>query len=269
MDKIIGFVGYGNMAYAMVNGIVEQRIVPTENIIVSKRNISEEDKEKNVNNIKIVRDNMEVAKNADILILAVKPNVFGEVLREIKDSIKKNAVVISIAAGITLSYIKENFGESIKIVRAMPNTPALVGEGMTGYALGSKLTNEELYYVELIFNSFGRSQLVDESLLDGVTAIAGSSPAYVYMMIEALADGGVLEGLPRNQAYIFAAQAVLGAAKMVLETEEHPGVLKDRVCSPGGTTIEAVSSLEKSGFRSAVIEAVKVCAQKSRELGKD
>ena len=268
MDKIVGFVGYGNMGYAMVDSIIREKVVPIENIIVSKKTISEEDIARNKNNIKITTDNIEVAKSADILVLAVKPNVFGKILKEIKNSIKKDAIVISIAAGITLSSIKGNFGESIKIVRAMPNTPALVGEGMTGYTLGSKLTDEELNWVEEIFNSFGRSQLVDESLLDGVTGIAGSSPAYVYMMIEALADGGVREGIPRSQAYTFAAQAVLGAAKMVLETGCNPAELKDKVCSPGGTTIEAVASLEKNGFRSAVIEAVRVCAEKSKELGR-
>ncbi|MDD2447144.1 MAG: pyrroline-5-carboxylate reductase [Tissierellia bacterium] len=268
MDKIIGFVGYGNMGYAMVNSIIREKLVPIENIIVSKETITEKDMLRNKDNIKLTTDNIEVAKNADILVLAIKPNVFGTVLKQIKNSIKKDAIVISIAAGINLSYIKGNFGESIKIVRAMPNTPALVGQGMTGYALGSKLTVEELNNVEQIFNSFGRSQLVDENLLDGVTGIAGSSPAYVYMMIEALADGGVREGIPRSQAYTFAAQAVLGSAKMVLETSCNPAELKDNVCSPGGTTIEAVASLEKNGFRSALIEAVKVCAEKSRELGK-
>jgi pyrroline-5-carboxylate reductase len=267
MDRVIGFIGYGNMGQAMVNAIIREKLVPIENIIISKKEITQETIDRNKHNIRITTDNLEVVEKADILILAVKPNIYDKLLREIRGQIKKGTIVISIAAGITISYLKERLGENVKIIRAMPNTPALVGEGMTAYSLGCELEDKELADVESIFNSFGLSQRLDEKLLNGFTSIAGSSPAYVYMMIEALADGGVREGIPRNLAYTFAAQAVLGSAKMVLETGLHPGELKDKVCSPGGVTIEAVANLEKNGFRSSLIEAVKICTEKSKEIG--
>ena len=269
MDKIIGFIGYGNMGQAMVNSIIRENLVPIENIIVSKKEITQKTIAGNKHNIKIVSNNVEVARQADILILAVKPFIFGKILEEIKENIKEDAIVISIAAGISLSYLKKNLKENTKIVRAMPNTPALVGEGMTAYSLGCVLNDKERSEIESIFDSFGMSQVIDEGLMDGVTSISSSSPAYVYMMIEALADGGVREGIPRHLAYTLAAQAVLGSAKMVLETGLHPGELKDKVCSPGGVTIEAVANLEKYGFRSAIIEAVKKCIDKSKEIGKN
>jgi len=268
MNKIIGFIGYGNMGHALVNSIIRENLVPLENIIVSKREITQKTIASNKHNIRIIADNIEVAEKSDILILAVKPLIFDDLLNEIKNNIKKDAIVISIAAGISLSYLKNHLNEGTKIVRAMPNTPALVGEGMTAYSVGCKLSDRELAEVESIFDSFGMSQVIDERLMDGVTSIASSSPAYVYMMIEALADGGVREGIPRHLAYTLASQAVLGSAKMVLETGLHPGELKDKVCSPGGVTIEAVAKLEKNGFRSAIIEAVKECIDKSKEIGK-
>lgn len=267
MDKVIGFIGYGNMGHAMVNSVIRENLVPIEKIIVSKKEITQRTIARNTHKINIISDNIEVARQADILIIAVKPFIYEELLLEIKDVIKKEAIVISIAAGINLSFLKKNLNEGTKIVRAMPNTPALVGEGMTAFSLGCKLNDRDLADIEDIFDSFGMSQLIDEKLMDGVTSISASSPAYVYMMIEALADGGVREGIPRDLAYTFASQAVLGSAKMVLETGLHPGELKDKVCSPGGVTIEAVANLEKYGFRSAIIEAVKKCVDKSKEIG--
>ncbi len=160
------------------------------------------------------------------------------------------------------------FGKRIKIVRVMPNTPALVGEGMAAICPNDLVSKEETEEVISIFESFGKAEIVEEKLMDSVTAVSGSSPAYVYMFIEAMADAAVLEGMPRDKAYKFAAQAVLGSAKMVLETGMHPGALKDMVCSPGGTTIKAVATLEKHGFRNAIIEAMRDCAIKSKEMSK-
>ncbi len=174
--------------------------------------------------------------------------------------------MITIAPGKTLSWLAEQFGKQVKIVRTMPNTPAMVGEGMTAACPNEYLTEEETAYVRTLLESFGRVEIVAERLMDAVVAVSGSSPAYVFMMIEAMADAAVSGGMPRPQAYQFAAQAVLGSAKMVLETGKHPGELKDMVCSPAGTTIESVRVLEELGFRSAIFEAMKVCEEMSKGM---
>ena len=173
---------------------------------------------------------------------------------------------MTLAPGKTLEWLEEQFGKPVKIVRTMPNTPALVGEGMTAACPNQYVTQEEKEYILKILSAFGKVEVVPERLIDAVVAVSGSSPAYVFMLIEAMADAAVAEGMPRPQAYEFAAQAVYGSAKMVLETGKHPGELKDMVCSPAGTTIEAVRVLEKEGFRSSVMEAMKVCADVSRNL---
>jgi pyrroline-5-carboxylate reductase len=218
--------------------------------------------------IKTTHDNKEAAKDSDILVLAVKPNMYSSVIEEIKSVVKEDVVIVTIAAGISISFIEKAFGRKIKVVRTMPNTPALVGEGVSAICHNDKITNEEQDEIVCIFKSFGTAELIDEKLMDAVPAVSGSSPAYVYMFIEALADGAVRDGIPRDKAYKMAAQAVLGAAKMVLETDVHPGKLKDNVCSPGGTTIEAVYTLEKNNFRGTVMEAMKACTDKTKEMSK-
>lgn len=268
MNKTIGFIGYGNMAQAMIAGIIESKIVSANNIMASKSKVSKEDKLGKKFGIHITQDNKEVAEGADYLILAIKPFMYEKILKEIKDHIKKDAVVISIGAGISSNFLKNNLNEGTKFIKTMPNTPAMVGEGMTGISPNKGLNKEDVEEVLEIFNSFGKTEIIDENLMDGFTALCGSSPAYIYILIEAMADAGVMEGIPRTQAYRMAAQSVLGSAKMVLETELHPAALKDNVCSPGGTTIEAVTSLEENGFRNAIIKAVKVCASKSKEMSK-
>ena len=211
--------------------------------------------------------NAECANNCKYVVLAVKPQYFDPVLSDIRDKVTENHVIISIAPGITTAQLKERLGDEKRVVRAMPNTPALLGEGMTGVCYEEKAFNqEEKETIRNIFSSLGRMRLVEERLMNAVVCVSGSSPAYVYMFIEALADGAVKYGLPREAAYEMAAQTVLGSARMVLETGEHPGVLKDRVCSPGGTTIEGVSALEESGFRSAVIKAADACYKKCGKL---
>ena len=210
-------------------------------------------------------DNQEIAK-ADMIFLAVKPVYCEQVLREIKDKLTKDRIIVSIAAGKTMAWLEEQLGKDTKIVRTMPNTPALVGEGITAVCPNEQVTDKELTQVCEVLESFGKAEVIKESMMDAVIAVSGSSPAYVFMFIEAMADAAVAEGMPRAQAYRFAAQSVLGSAKMVLETGKHPGELKDMVCSPAGTTIEAVRVLEQTGFRGSVMECMKACADKSRNM---
>ena len=211
--------------------------------------------------------NTELVKQVQYLILAVKPQVLPKVMPEIKEVITKDQLVISIAAGYAIADLAAGLGENARIVRVMPNTPAMVGEGMTGVAYDANmLSDDEKQMVETIFTSIGKMELVDEKMMDVVASASGCSPAYVYMFIEALADGCVRNGLPRNQAYKMVSQAVLGSAKMVLETGMHPGALKDMVCSPGGTTIEGLAVLEECNFRGAIIKACDANFQKNKLL---
>ncbi|MCT4583947.1 MAG: pyrroline-5-carboxylate reductase [Peptostreptococcaceae bacterium] len=263
--KNLGIIGCGNMAQAMIGGICKAKIFNSENIIVSDLNESNLNKVKDIHNIQISKDNKEVASKSDYIILAIKPKFYEAVIKEIKDVVKKDVIIITIAAGIKIKSTKKMFDKDIKVVRTMPNTPALVGEGMTSICESKDISKDELQSVVNIFESFGKTEIIDESLIDAATSVHGSSPAYAYMFIEALADGGVLEGLPRDKAYKMAAQALLGSAKMILETNEHPGKLKDNVCSPGGTTIEAVKVLEDHKFRAGIIEAVRQCTKKARK----
>ena len=201
-----------------------------------------------------------------MIILSVKPQFYAEVIHEIRRDVRENQIVITIAPGKTLAWLADQFGKDVKIVRTMPNTPAMVGAGMTAACPNEHMTKEETAYVCTLLESFSRVEIVSEHLMDTVVSVSGSSPAYVFMLIEAMADAAVSGGMPRSQAYQFAAQAVLGSAKMVLETGKHPGELKDMVCSPAGTTIEAVRVLEERGFRSAVFEAMKVCEEMSKGM---
>ena len=218
--------------------------------------------------INVTLDTREVVKNSDIVFMAVKPNIFDDVLTDVKDLIGNEKIVVSIAAGKNIAGIEKIIGNDKKVVRTMPNTPALVNEGMSALCPNKNIEDEELKIVKAIFDSFGKSEVIGEYLIDAVIGVSGSSPAYVFMFIEAMADAAVMAGMPRKQAYNFAAQAVLGSAKMVLDSGKHPGELKDMVCSPAGTTIDAVKVLENEGMRSAVINAVCACVEKSREMSK-
>ncbi|MBC5624244.1 pyrroline-5-carboxylate reductase [Clostridium sp. NSJ-49] len=268
MSKIIGFIGAGNMGQAILGGIVKAGLVASENIIMSDLYEPSLEKAKGNYNIEITTDNKLVAKKSDILILAVKPNLYPIVINEIKDLVKDDVIIVTIAAGKSIESTEKSFGRELKVIRTMPNTPALVGEGMTAVCPNKLITDNDINEVSKLLNSFSKVEVVSESLIDAVTSVSGSSPAYVYMFIEAMADAAVLQGMPRDKAYKFAAQTVLGSAKMVLETGMHPGALKDMVCSPGGTTIEAVAELEAKGFRSAVISAMNKCYKKSQEMSK-
>lgn len=262
----LGFIGCGNMAKAMIAGIIGNGICKAEEIIGTTKSEKSREQVKAEFGVQMADKNIEVAKAADVIVLAVKPQFYEEVICEIKDVMNENQIVVSIAPGKTLVWLEEKFGKKMKIVRTMPNTPAMVQEGMTGACKNAYVTEEEMEHVCDILRGFGEVEIIPERLIDAVVTVSGSSPAYVFMMIEAMADAAVAEGMPRPQAYKFAAKAVMGSAKMVLETGKHPGELKDMVCSPAGTTIEAVKVLEAAGFRSALMEAMEVCAEKSRNM---
>lgn len=268
MNKTIGFIGCGNMGVAMIGGIIKSNIVSPNKISVADLNENALRETNEKYGIHITTDNIELAKNSDIIVLALKPSLYPIVINQIKDEVKDSVIIVTIAAGKDINGTEEMFGKKIKVVRVMPNTPAMVGEGMSALCPSELVTKEELEDIINIFESFGKAEIVSEDLMDVVTSVSGSAPAYVYMFIEAMADAAVLDGMPRKQAYKFASQAVLGAAKMVLETGMHPGELKDMVCSPGGTTIEAVATLEEKGLRTAVISAMRSCTKKSIEMSK-
>ena len=258
MSITYGFIGCGNMAQAMIGGIVSSGLAQGADVMASNPSEPKLAAMAERYGIQTTHDNCAVASFADVLVLAVKPHFYESVIREIRGSVDEDTIVVMIAAGQLLSVNAERFGKPVKLVRVMPNTPALVGEAMSAVTFSDLLTSDDRNAVFAMLRSFGRAEEVAEGQMDVVTAVSGSSPAYVDLFIEAMADAAVLQGMPRAQAYTFAAQAVLGAAKMVLETGTHPGVLKDNVCSPGGTTIEAVVSLERSGMRAAVIKVRRI-----------
>lgn len=261
----LGFIGTGNMAGAIMGGIIRNGVLKPEEIIGSDILEAGREKVHSLYGICVTDDNREAAK-AEIVVLSVKPQYYEQTIAQIRDEITDEQVIVTLAPGKTLEWLQGQFGKDVKIVRTMPNTPAMVGAGMTAVCANALVTKEELEKVLTILRSFGEVEVVSEHLIDAVVSASGSSPAYVFMMIEAMADAAVADGMPRPQAYKFAAQAVMGSAKMVLETGKHPGELKDMVCSPAGTTIEAVQVLEERGFRSAIIEAMRVCAEKSRNM---
>ena len=266
MSVKLGFIGCGNMGTAMVKGILDSGKCKKEEIMISAKTKESIEKKTKELGISGTQDNCRVAEFADILFLAVKPQFYASVLEEIKDHRKNGQIVISIAPGKSLEWLGEQLGSRTKLIRTMPNTPAMVKEGMMGMCANENVTEEEITLVCDICSGFSRTEVIAEHLMDVVTAVSGSSPAYVFMFIEAMADAAVAGGMPRKQAYTFAAQAVLGSAKMVLETGMHPGELKDMVCSPAGTTIQAVRVLEEKGMRSAVFEAMEKCLDISRKM---
>lgn len=266
MNRKIGIIGCGNMGRAMLSALLKSSDISNDDIIVSTKSENSSEKIRNDFKVKTTLVNSEVAEKSNILFLAVKPHFFKEVIEEIKDKINNDTIIISIAAGITISQIEEWFGKDIKLVRTMPNTPALVGEGMSAICPNKNITSDELNYVGKLYNSFGKYEILEEKDFHAFIALCGSSPAYVFMFIEAMADAGVKLGIPRAKAYKLVEQSVLGSAKLALETGKHPGVLKDEVCSPSGTTIDAVIDLERNGLRSTVISAVEKCAEKSKNM---
>lgn len=263
--KTFAFIGMGNMGQAMLKGCLN---------VFSKNDLTFTDvSEVNCQNVKsstgveFVGTAFECLEQAKCIVLAVKPQVYPVVLQQLSEKVREEQIVISIAPSYSITQLKDALGDHTRVVRAMPNTPAMVGEGMSGVCFSDDtFTEEERDLIRSFFNSFGKMEEVPEHLINAVTVASGSSPAFVYMFIEALADSAVKYGMPRDKAYTFAAQAVLGSAKMVLETGEHPGRLKDNVCSPGGTTIEGVAVLESKGMRSAVIEAASAVYDKCNRM---
>lgn len=263
MDTI-GFIGAGNMGFAMMSGMVKNGM--KDDIIFTDKSLDRRIYVVEQLEVKPINTNQDVVKNSKYIILAVKPQVVKEVIDDIKEFITEENIVISLSP-ISIANLRKLIGDNVRIVRVMPNTPALVGEGMSVLSFSHNNFNTvEKKTIISIFNSCGECEIMEEEYLNAVIPISGSSPAYVYMFIEAMADAAVRYGIARNTAYKLAAQAVMGSAKMVLETKEHPGALKDNVCSPAGTTIEAVAVLEKEGFRNAIIEAIDACYKKSVEI---
>jgi len=264
----LGFIGTGNMGTAMIKSIVKSGMVSPEKIFLFDVDIEKQKALTNETGTKALFSSTELVEKSDIIILAVKPNIVKLALETCKSAFDSKKILVSVAVGVPIKFYKDILGNDIKIIRTMPNTPALVGEGMTLVSTDDSVAEDDIKKVISIFECLGKVDRLDEKLMSEVTALTGSSPAYVYMFIEAMADAAVLSGIPRNLAYKLAAQAVLGSAKMVLETGKHPGLLKDEVCSPAGTTIEAVRSLERDGFRSSVIEAMNECTKRAKEIGR-
>lgn len=267
LGKKIAFLGGGNMATAMIQGLLARGTVAKEELFVTEPVEAQRSSLETRFDIRTGTDNRSAVADADVIVLAVKPQVVTHVLVDIRDSVRPGTLVISIAAGVPIETLQAGLPAGTHVVRTMPNTPALVGHGATGLAPGRTATEENLALAKTLFDSIGISVVVPEHLLDAVTGLSGSGPAYVFLFIEALADGGVRSGLPRDAALRLAAQTVLGSARMVLETGKHPGELKDMVTSPGGTTIAGVHALENAGFRGATIDAVKAASDRSAELG--
>lgn len=263
--KTIGFIGGGNMATAVIGGIISSKCAAPQDIFVYDKIPEASERLRSTFGINCVPAITDIC-SCGIIFLSVKPNVVYSVIDEIKDKTDKATVIVSIVAGQSIEKITGKFGRNIKLARVMPNTPALVGEGMSAVSFNGLINDDDKNDVLSILESFGKAEVVPESLMDAVTGVSGSSPAYVFMLIEAMADAAVLGGIPRKQAYTFAAQSVLGSAKMVLELLRHPAELKDMVCSPGGTTIEAVKVLEDKCFRGAIIDAIDACIKKSQSM---
>lgn len=266
MSKKIGFVGCGNMGSSMVGGLIKSGFIRFEDIIISTKSQASARKLEEQFGVITTLDSKVVARESEIIILAVKPFMYKSIIDEIKSELTKEKLIITIAAGITIENMEEWISDSAKIIRTMPNTPALVGQAMSAICPNKNISEDELSYCIKIFESFGECVQLEEKDFHGFIALCGSSPAYVFLFIEAMADAAVKLGIPRVKAYKMAAQSVLGSAKMVLETGKHPGELKDMVCSPAGTTIDAVVELEKLGFRNSVIQAMDKCAEKSKNM---
>lgn len=266
VKKKIGFIGAGNMGEALIRGLRETRTAGGGDIVVSEPVTARASRIVKAYKVQLARDNVEVVRRADVIFLAVKPQQMGRVLREIGGAPERGRLFVSVAAGVPLSRIASRLPPPARLARAMPNTPALVGEGATAVCFGTGATAADRRLVMAVFGAFGRTVQLDEELLDAVTGLSGSGPAYVFTFIQALADGGVKAGLPRSTALELAAQTVLGSARMVLETGKHPLELRDQVASPGGTTIQGIAVLEERGLMGAVMAAVAAAAEKSRQL---
>jgi len=266
-DKTVGFIGAGNMGEALIKGLVTANVLPAEAIRASDVRLERLKELDRLYGIQLAPTNVELVRHSDVVIMAVKPQIMTPVLREIAPAMTRKKLMISIAAGVSTAKIRAALGKDARLIRVMPNTPALVLEGVTAIAKADGLEADDLDTAGEIFSAVGRVVVLDESALDAVTGLSGSGPAYVAVVVESLADGGVKMGLDRITAMTLATQTVLGAAKLLLETGLHPGALKDMVSSPGGTSIAGISALEEGGIRTTFIKAVERATQRSKELG--
>ncbi len=266
--KKVGFIGSGNMGEALIKGLTAANVVRGEMIWASDVRGDRLKEIAGTYGIKLAPDNLHLVREADVVIMAVKPQIMAPVLREIASVFSRRKLMISLAAGVSTESIRASLGKDGRLIRVMPNTPALVLEGVTAIAKAEGLEPEDMDVAGEIFSAVGRVVVLDESLMDAVTGLSGSGPAYVALVIESLADGGVKMGLDRITAMMLATQTVLGAAKLLRETHLHPGALKDMVSSPGGTSIAGVAALEEGGIRTTFIKAVERATQRSKELGR-
>ncbi|WP_026477422.1 pyrroline-5-carboxylate reductase [Alkaliphilus transvaalensis] len=266
MDKRIGFIGVGKMAQTIITGLVESFDGINELIFITNRTRSKGEIFSQEKRINLCDDNLALVNNSDVIFLSIKPDQYHGVLEEIKDFVRDDQIIVSMAAGIAIKDLENYFTSDKKILRIMPNVAVAVREGITVISQNKKVLDHELKLVVDLLNSIGKVDVIEEAMIDMVTTVSGCSPAFVAQFAEALADGAVLQGVPRDKAYQFAAQALLGTAKMLLELQLHPGELKDLVTSPGGVTVQGVATLEKLGFRGAVIEAMEACGRKIQEL---
>jgi pyrroline-5-carboxylate reductase len=266
-NKMVGFIGTGNMGEALIHGLLHGHLCRPEQIICSDVRPERLKAIREASGVKGTSHNVEVVKQADIIILSVKPQIMKQVIEEITKYLDLSKLIISIAAGVPLETIESCAQKELKLVRVMPNICVSVREGASAIAAGKHIHKEDLMIAKAIFDSVGKSLFIEENLLDAVTGLSGSGPAYIFLMIDALADAGVKVGLSRSDSLILASQTVLGAAKMLIETGEHPGKLKDMVTSPGGTAIAGLHTLEEGGVRTTLINAVEVATQRSKALG--
>jgi pyrroline-5-carboxylate reductase len=268
LEKTIGFLGAGNMAEALIRGLLHAAEVPPSSVAASGPRRDRLDELHERFGLRVTTSNVELATSVDVLVLAVKPQILDKVLVEIGDRVPAGTLVISVAAGVPIAAVERRLVPGVRVVRAMPNTPALVQAGATAVARGAHATEDDLELARFLFDAVGLTVILDESQLDAVTGLSGSGPAYMFLILDALADAGVKVGLSRRNAQRLAAQTVMGSARLLLETDEHPGRLKDMVTSPGGTAIAGLHTLEAGGLRTTLINAVEAATLRARELGR-
>ncbi len=266
IDRRITFIGAGNMANAIIKGLLRAGL-SKDKVTATVRRAEKKKELEDAYGIRVASDNLTAAREAEVVVLCVKPQALDKVLIEIAPAIDPSKLIISVAAGVPIAAIQRRLGAGARIVRTMPNTPSLVGSGATALSTGEHATKDDLALATAMFDSVGLTTVVDEYLLDAVTGLSGSGPAYIFLIIEALSDAGVKVGLSRHQALKLAAQTVLGSAKLLLETGQHPGQLKDQVTSPGGTAIAGLHTLEAGGLRTTLIDAVEAATERAKELG--
>lgn len=266
MDRKVGFIGAGTMSSTIINGLINNFKDINKTLYVTNRSSEKAKRLCSKHNINLCKSNIELVETCDVIFLGIKPDIYQSVLEEISSYVTSDKLIISIAASITIEDVEEYFKQPVKIIRIMPNIAVTVGEGMIALSGGKNVTKEEIDLVINLLGSIGTVDEIEEYMMDAATSISGCSPAFIAMFVEALADGSVLQGMPRDKAYNYLSQTLIGTGKMMLEKGIHPGELKDLVSSPKGVTIEGVYTLEKRGFRSILMEAVEACERKMKSL---